>query len=529
MLKTMQVTSARPTPAYKPKLVAIGDSLTAGMQDANLIGERQEHSYPSLIARQAGLPFEQPLMSKEGAPPRLFLSPGTSLTQTLWRYAQVAAAAAPLYGSLALGWVPPEFLMFPMLHVGGMGAAEGKKPYQNLAIPGFELREVSDVNNVKQLMQGMANKVEGSGELIATGPYVKHILQEGGWAGSGKNQLDRCVEQKPDLVIFWAGNNDALASGITCHVDDRSLTPMQDQKWTYHSYNPLTGKREAHQTETVQPGFETSMRKTVDRLLQETKAEVVMMNVPDVTVVPFLHRLGEKVGKLPFRICLPGGTDITERLENWVLPNEVKGEGKDSRPEFPPDTRVNLAMILGKLTHSFHVQNEDDLDFALDSMSRGQGVFTEDEVLDPDEIATIQGRTKEFNALIQELAEKNKRIHLVDANALLTEAAQNGIDLRGEGPDVRVTNTFTNQHDPRGFRGIFSSDGIHPSDVGYAVIANRILDTVKHDLGDDPRFQCFRDAAPVDEKAVLAQDPHLGERPTLMLTPYVTDALAEIL
>src|ERR1017187_833085 len=62
------------------KLVAIGDSLTAGMQDANLCEERQLHSYPNLIAKQAGLPFKQPLMNNQGIPPKLFLSPGTSLT-----------------------------------------------------------------------------------------------------------------------------------------------------------------------------------------------------------------------------------------------------------------------------------------------------------------------------------------------------------------------------------------------------------------------------------------------------------------
>lgn len=523
--------ASRP-PLYKPRMVAVGDSLTAGMQDANLIAERQVHSYPALVARQAGLDFRQPLMSKEGAPPRLFLSPGTSLGQTTWRYLQVGAAAALPFAALALGVVPPEFTLFPLWYAGGMGSApRPDTPVQNLAIPGFELRELTDVSNLKTLMRGMANKSEGSGELVATGPYTKYILQDGGWSGQGQSQIDKAVAQDPDLVILWAGNNDALATALQGHVDDRSLTPMEDRRWTYTSYNPLTGKRKEHQTCTVQPGFAQSLagpQGSVTRLLAETDAEVVMMNVPDVTVVPFLHKLGEPVGELPFRLMLPGGVDVTEKIEKWVMPRAIKGEGKDGRRFFPENTRVGLPMILAKLTHYFNVKSEHDLDVALAAMNRDGGVFAEDEVLDPEEIGVIQKRTAEYNQLIAKLAGDNPRIHLVDTHALLNRAASEGLELRGEGPAQRITNTFTGQRDERGFGGLFSGDGIHPSDVGYAIVANQVLDTIKRDLKDDPRFEVFQAAPAVDEKAALAADPHNQQKPTLMLSRWVTERLQEL-
>lgn len=513
-------------PGYKPKIVAVGDSLTAGMQDANLIAERQVNSYPALVARQAGLEFRQPLMDKEGVPPRLFLSPGTGLDETAWRYTQVAAAAALPVGVLALGLVPPEFTLFPLWHVGQMGSApRPEQPVQNLAIPAFEARELTDVANVKQLMREMANKVEGSGELIATAPYCKYILQDGRGARHGKSQIDKAVAQDPDLVLYWAGNNDALAAALKGHADDRSLTPMEDQKWKYTTYNPITGKRSLHETKTVQPGFRTSVNAGISRLLAETDAEIVIMNIPDVTVVPFLHKVGERVGELPFRLVLPGGVDVTAKIENWVMPTTIKGEGKDGRTHFPSDTRVGLPMILSKLTHYFRVQTEADLDVALESMNRDGGVFTEDEVLDPDEIGTIQKRTAEFNQLIKDLGDQHQRIHLVDTHELLRKAAADGIALRGEGPDQTVTNTFTGLKDPRGFGGIFSGDGVHPSDIGYAVVANQILDTVRSELKDDSRFAVFQTAAPVDEKAALTNDPHNREKPTLMLNTFVTERL----
>lgn len=510
-------------------MVAVGDSLTAGMQDANLIGERQEFSYPALVARQAGLDFRQPLLNNQGIPPRLFLSPGTGIGQTLWRYAQVGAAALPALGALAFGCVPPEFALFPLYHAGGMGhAPKPEQAVQNLAIPGFELRELSDVGNVKELMSGMANKSEGSGKLIATGPYTRQILQDGHGHREGDSQIDKAIEQDPDLVILWAGNNDALAAAISGHIDDRSLTPMQDQTWTYHSYNPLTGKRSPHQTESIQPGFATSLvgpEGSVTRLLQETDAEIVMMNIPDVTVIPFLHETGKKVGELPFKVVLPGGVDITKKLENWVLPRAIKGEGKDGREFFPEGTQVGLPMILAKLTHYFGVKNEADVESALQAMQRNGGAFTEDEVLDPQEIDVIKERTAEFNALIEKLGQENPRIHLVDTRSLLNQAAREGIALRGEGEATTVTNTFTGLKDERGFSGIFSGDGIHPSDVGYAVVANRVLDTIRENLSDDPRFEVFAQAPQVDEKASLRNDPHQGAKPTLVLTHFVTEAL----
>jgi lysophospholipase L1-like esterase len=519
----MQISSSAPRTTYKPKMVAVGDSLTAGMQDANLISDRQVNSYPALVARQAGLEFRQPLMDDEGIPPRLFLSPGTSLGQTAWRYAQVGAAALLPMAFLAFGVVAPEFTLFPLWYAGGMGSSDAAQgPVQNLAIPAFELRELSDVSNLHDLMQGMADKAEGSGELIATAPYCRHILQEGQDSSHGRSQIDKAVAQDPDLVLLWAGNNDALAAALKGHVDDSSLTPMHDQRWTYTSYNPLTGKRKEHQTETVQPGFRTSLHKNVSRLLAETDAEIVMMNIPDVTVVPFLHKLGERVGELPFRLMLPGGVDVTKKIENWYLPRTIKGEGQDGRRQFPENTRVGLPMILSKLTHYFQVQTEQQLDVALDSMNRQGGVFSEDEVLDPEEIGTIQKRTGEYNQLISELARDHDRIHLVDIQQLLQQTTE-GLPLRGPGPEQKVTNACTAQG------GIFSSDGIHPSDVGYAVVANRVLDTVRNELQHDPRFAAFHSAPEVDEKAALAADPHRAGKPTLMLNRFVTERLQQLL
>ena len=74
--------------------------------------------------------------------------------------------------------------------------------------------------------------------------------------------------------------------------------------------------------------------------------------------------------------------------------------------------------------------------------------------------------------------------------------------------------------------GLFSHDGVHPSDVGQAVVANLILDVAKAELADDARFEAVVNAPLVDEKAALKDDPKSGaRRPRLVLADWVPGLL----
>ncbi len=499
------------------KLVAVGDSLTAGMQDMNLIGSRQESSYPNLLAKALNVPFAQPTLSNQGIPPRFFLSPGSSILRSAWRYAQVGLAGAPAMGALALGLVPPDWSLWPMCHLGGMGKPQTKESFQNVAVPGFELRHINSVRRPRQIMEEMADGAQGIGGLVALGPYSKYIIQQGDKVG--KTEIEHAIEQKPDITLFWGGNNDVLSAAQSGEINDLRLTPMEDRVWDLGNGDT---------TSKVMPGLRSSLvgpEGALTQLLANTTSEIAVMNIPDVTVIPSLIKLGEPVGTLPFCIKLPNGTDVTKKIENWIVPSGIVGEGKDGRTEFPEGSRVSLMTMLTKFTHYFKVDTTESVEFALDSMTQNQAAFREDEITDPEECDAIQGRADEFNKLIRETVAQNPRLHLVDTNQVLREAATNGIALRGQGDEITVTNTFTGQKDERGFSGMFSFDGIHPSDVGYAVIANRVLDKLQADLGDKPGYESIKSATPVDEKAVLAEDPHNGERPTLVLNAFALDQM----
>jgi hypothetical protein len=64
---------------------------------------------------------------------------------------------------------------------------------------------------------------------------------------------------------------------------------------------------------------------------------------------------------------------------------------------------------------------------------------------------------------------------VLDVNALLGEIATTGRVVGG----VRLTNAFLTG-------GVFSYDGVHPTDLGYAVIANEWIRVINENGGDVP-------------------------------------------
>lgn len=505
-----------------PVLVAIGDSLTAGMQDMTLDFDLQKKAYPALVARQAGLPFQSPEVHGGSIPPRIFEPGKVPLWRTLWRAAQVGVAAAGPLALMAVGINPPPATLLPLYYAGGVGRQSGSDDTQNYAVPGFELRHLNEIAKVSDFSKAAVAGEESITSVIFQAPLVKALVQNGGGESKGLTEVDRAVLKQPDMVTLWAGNNDILSSALSGNISDESLTPMEDRRWLL---NP--GEAKPRYTQRVMPGLVSSLQGPngmLTRLLGETEAEVMLVNIPDVTTIPHLLTVGQKVGPLPYQLVLPDGTDITKQFENFVIPSGVRGADEGDRSEFPVGTRIGLGSLLGKMTRlltdsTFTSHN------ALFKTMASTPLLGEDDVLDPNEIATIQKRTDDFNGLLAKASE-NPRVHLVDINKVLSTAKDEGYSLRGAGKDVKVTNTYTGLSDERGLPGLFSYDGVHPSDVGQAVVANLVLDTARKDLANDTRFQAVVNAPLVDEKASLAADPRInGARPRLVLGSLATERL----
>lgn len=484
--------------------MAIGDSLSAGMQDATLDLDLQRKAFPALLAKQAGVPFQSPEIHDGAIPPRVFEPNDIPIARTAWRAAQVAAASAIPLGLATIGINPPGFTVAPLYYAGGIGRQKGSDDTNNFAVPGFELRHLHEVENVSDYTRGAADGEDAVASIVFEAPLIKAILQKGGRRSKGKSEVDLAIAKQPDLVTLWAGNNDILSSALSASVGDTNLTPFEDRKWLL---NP--GDENPKYTDRVIPGLTNSMvgpDGVLTRILDETDSHVMLMNVPDVTTIPHLLTVGERVGKLPFEVALPNGVDITRELENFRIPTGVRDAGEGERVEFPEGTRIGLGSLLGQFHRLFTQQGSDGLFESLQS----QALLKEDDVLDPEEIGQIQAHTERFNDMLEDASE-NPRVHLVDVNHLLTEAKTKGVALKGAGEEVMVGAAYTGTKDGRGHEGIFSHDGIHPSDVGQAVVANLVLEAAKSQLGDNPRFQKLTQAPLVDEKAVLEADARQGD------------------
>lgn len=103
--------------------------------------------------------------------------------------------------------------------------------------------------------------------------------------------------------------------------------------------------------------------------------------------------------------------------------------------------------------------------------------------LDPARLQEVTDRVDAYNASLQDHADRHDTVHVVPLAARADDIAQNGLPLAGQliTPDM--------------LGGLLSLDGVHFSDIGYAMTANVFLEEINAVLGTD--------LAPVDLDAVV--------------------------
>jgi lysophospholipase L1-like esterase len=94
-------------------------------------------------------------------------------------------------------------------------------------------------------------------------------------------------------------------------------------------------------------------------------------------------------------------------------------------------------------------------------------------VLDKDEAAAVQNVIAAYNATLSSLASANG-FALVDVNSFFNNVAKNGIVVDG----LKFTTEFVNG-------GLFSLDGVHPTNQGYAIVANEFIKVINQKWGSN--------------------------------------------
>jgi len=198
---------------------------------------------------------------------------------------------------------------------------------------------------------------------------------------------------------------------------------------------------------TPVPVFEAAYAEVIDRLAA-TGATILTANIPDVTAIPFL-------------------TPAEEVAQRAGVPLNVIGPllGIGPGDFVTPDAAPLIAEILGGMT---------------------PGPLPGNVVLDASEVATIRAAVAAYNAFIAKKAHEH-RAALVDIHELIDRVAKRGLVVNGQ----RLTTEFLG--------GLFSLDGVHPTNTGYAVIANEFIRAL------DRRFDA--DIPPVNIEKIARRDP----------------------
>lgn len=382
------------------RYVALGDSLTAGYASGGLVARHQYGSYPALVARQAGVPtgilqdgFQLPIVSEPGFPPLLRL---VSL--------QGPEIAAPN--------VPP----------GTPLNATYRQPYNDLGVPGFTLYDMLfRTGDINHLLAG--NTDNAMADLILRIPQII------GPAGTPIDftALTQGIIRDPTFVTLWIGNNDVLSAATAATpIEGVTMTPVDIFAGLY--------------------------QQAVQNLVDNTNADIVLINLPNATAIPFVTTV------TPF-VTIPGvGT--------------VQLMGPDG--PIPPDHYITLlASSLIAQGYGLPIAGSPPLPDDL-TIDPNTGAVTPGVILRPDEIATIKARTAAFNEIIADTAAMYG-LPVLDINRRFDEIAGGDLWVLG---GIDISADFL-------LGGIFSYDGVHPQNIGYGLVATELINLINEYWGAD--------------------------------------------
>ncbi len=391
------------------KYVAVGNSLTAGYENGALYQEAQKYSFPNLLAQQLRIKdFEQPLVSSPGIGHRLEIS------------------------NFETSQVTPNTKTGTPLNASLPGA------YDNLGIPGAVLADYSNVNNQAQLKQRATDTSNPS-----YNPFYALVMRtELQKPAPSINDLVKSLN--PTLVTFWLGANDALGY-VTSGGVGQQMTPVNVFQQMYQ----YAGAQ-----------------------LDSLNATVVLMNLPDITTIPFVFLTNAqlaKEGKIKlnaqgqYQLVTPQG-DLNIYIQTANGP------------------RVMMSHDFLLLTAQEYLATANP---ANGDMITPQGAIPSQYVLDgptptsqpgSSELEQVIATITQYNQIMANVAQANN-FALIDIKTFFQGIFNNYVTT-GTG----YTDAYGDTLNPIP-GSLFGLDGIHPTNKGYALVTNEIIKTLNQKYG----------------------------------------------
>ncbi|MHB1048505.1 MAG: SGNH/GDSL hydrolase family protein [Bacteroidota bacterium] len=405
------------------KYVAVGNSLAAGYQSNGLYKSAQIYSYPNLLAQQ---------LKSAGANIGTFEQPywpdpGNPDPKT-------GKAARYVIISLA---DPSNPVIGPKGESPTASAPENAttllRPYDNLGLPGAPLAGFMDTVGTYQ------------------GGFGAAIIRGAG--GLPKSQFQSVVALQPQLVTFWLGNNDVLGYATTGGASTSITAPTALPIFTF-LYNQALD--------------------TLKKTLPNTK--VIVATIPDVRTIPFFTTIGPKIGA-KLATAAPGGLALY--YQKMGESGVASGATKFTNPSGDPLiclTGSPYAALIGTVTGKFYKDNgfpalPPGIDTTKPFGVHPQNPWPNALTLDSAEQAIAGQAVSNYNTTIKSLA-ATYGAAVVDVNAIFTDIHKNGLLISG----VKYTTSYITG-------GLFSLDGVHPSNRGAGVLANEFIKSMNAKFG----------------------------------------------
>ncbi len=321
---------------------------------------------------------------------------------------------------LGLVQLVPTPVILPIDDVPGFPLnAEYPLPYNNLGVPGASLADL--LLTTGDIEDLIAGNTDNvMHDLILRRPTVPDPATGQPLAATA---LVQAIAQNPTFVTLWIGSNDILGAAIYgTPVEGVTMTPVDV--------------------------FAQLYPQVVGALATMTNARMVILTLPPVTAIPFTTSVAPDVdvpGLGTVRLVGTNGPVSDDSLltlnatafiaQGWGLP--IPGS-----PPLPDDLTVTATGIV-------------------------PGV-----ILRPDEIAAINDRVASFNQVIESTAAAFG-IPVLDVPEMFRQVEENGRWLLG---GIELSTDFL-------VGGIFSYDGVHPQNIGYAMVAVELIDLVNRTWG----------------------------------------------
>jgi lysophospholipase L1-like esterase len=390
------------------KLVFVGDSLGAGVENGSLVNFQQVHGFANVIARQVGVPLVLPLVPYPGAPNTLEL---------------IRPEFPPVIQPV------PGVLLFPRLN-----------PFQTVTDLAVPLQTVDNALNLKP----NANLSSGDATQLATDLVLGFpcpVLFP--WC-TGRSQVEQAVALEPTTIIVELGSNDIL--GAVSSGQLASFTPLQVQ--------------------TLLTNFNSSYASLLSTLAA-THATLIVANIPDVIETAYF---------------IPASKLAEEEGINVGLLAMELGIG--------PADYVTLSAI--PTVEAILINSQQGPLSSACPASAAPCVVTAIQA------GLVQEVTSELNGIIAAQAAAHGAV-VVDLFSLLDNIYVHGYQIGS----VTLTADFLG--------GLFSLDGLHPTNTGYAILANAFIQQINTSFGTR--------ISPANVKDIAACDPLVLAHPSPCLTP----------